>query len=270
MNGSAAEKGEHQNVARAARVIEALAGAHDLGMRLTDVAGATGFGAATVHRLLGGLTRHGFVDHDRQSNRYFIGLQMVAWAAAATERYGLAPFTDKSLDRLCAETADTVYFSLLSGNDSVCVDRREGLYPIKTLTLSVGDRRPLGVGAGSLALLAFQPDAIRAEIVETDRARRADYGIRDDFLLDAITRCRDVGYALNSGWLIPGMSGVGVPIRRSDGQAVAALSVAAVTSRLSDSRLDGVVAWLKAEAAQVESLAAKVLETPFARRGSNR
>lgn len=270
MTDAATDKGEHQNVARAARVIEALAGARDFGMRLTDVAEATGFGSATVHRLLGGLTRYGFVDHDRPSNRYYIGLQMVAWAAAATERYGLAPFTDKSLDRLCAETADTVYFSLLSGNDSVCVDRREGLYPIKTLTLSVGDRRPLGVGAGSLALLAFQPEALRGEILETDRARRETYGIRDDFLVGAIARCRETGFALNSGWLIPGMSGVGVPIRRSDGQAVAALSVAAVTSRLSDTRLDGVVAWLKTEAAEIETLAARVLDTPFARRGTNR
>lgn len=270
MAAATPDTGEHRNVARAARVIETLAGARELGMRLTDVAEATGFGTATVHRLLGGLTLHGFVDHDRQSNRYFLGLKMIGWAAAATERYGLAPFTDPSLDRLCAQTGDTVYFSLLSGTESVCVDRREGAYPIKTLTLSVGDRRPLGVGAGSLALLAFQPDAFRDEVIETERARRADYGIHDPFLHDAIARCRDTGFALNEGWLIPGMSGVGVPVRRANGQAVAALSVAALTPRLSDTRLDSIVGWLKAEATEIEARAADVLDTPLARRGPSR
>lgn len=268
MPAASPQKGEHQNVARAAQVMSALAGEHAQGMRLTDVAEATGLGTATVHRLLAGLVRHGFVD--QHGNRYFLGLQLIGWAAAATGRYGLAPFTDASLERLCVETGDTVYFSLISGLDSVCVDRREGTYPIKTLTLAVGDRRPLGVGAGSLALLAFQPEGARAAIVAEDGERRRKFGIADDFVTGAVARARASGYALNNGWLIPGMSGVAVPVRRADGHAVAALSVAAVTTRLEGERLETVVAALNREAAEIERLAAEVLETPFARRGPQR
>lgn len=268
MPTAAPEKGEHQNVARAARVMAALAGAHETGLRLTDVAEATGLGTATVHRLLAGLVRHGFVD--QHGNRYFLGLQLIGWAASASARYGLAPFADAGLERLCFVTGDTVYFSLIAGLDSVCVDRREGLYPIKTLTLAVGDRRPLGVGAGSLALLAFQPEAERQTILAEDGERRLKFGIRDDFLTAALERARADGFALNSGWLIPGMSGVAVPVRRADGRAMAAISVAAVTTRLSGDRLDDVVAMLKREAATIEANAAEVLETPFARRGAHR
>lgn len=270
MPATAAAKGEHQNAARAACVIDALAGARENGMRLTDVVEATGLGTATVHRLLAGLATHGFIDHDKAANRYFIGLQLVAWAAAATERYGLAPFVDRSLERLCGETGDTVYFSLLSGMDSVCVDRREGGYPIKTLTLSVGDHRPLGVGAGSLALLAFQLPAERQRILAADETRRLSYGIATDFLAEAIERSRACGYALNGGWLIPGMSAIGAPIRRGDGQAVAALSIAAITTRLSGERLEKIAASLTAEAAKIEELARDVLDTPLARRGPAR
>ena len=42
------EKGEHQNVARAAMVIDALAAAQAQGLRLTDVVARTGLGTATV------------------------------------------------------------------------------------------------------------------------------------------------------------------------------------------------------------------------------
>ena len=45
--------------------------------------------------------------------------------------------------------------SLPSGIESLCIDVEEGTYPIRANYLRVGSRRPLGVGAGSLALLAW-------------------------------------------------------------------------------------------------------------------
>lgn len=257
-------KGAHQNVARAARVMSALAAERAAGLRLTDVANSTGLGTATVHRLLAGLVRHGFVD--QHGGRYFVGLHLLGWAAAASGRYGLAPFADASLDRLCSETGDTVYFSLISGRDAVCVDRREGAYPIRTLALAVGDRRPLGVGAASLALLAFQSEATRAEILTEDGARRVALGIADDILADAVTRTRARGYAVFDAWATPGMIGIGVPVRQGGGAAVAALSTVSVAQRLSGERLEKVAAALLREAAEIERLAAKVLDTPTARR----
>ena len=56
------EKGEHQNVARAAMVIDALAAAQAQGLRLTDVVARTGLGTATVHRLLAASCRVGSLD----------------------------------------------------------------------------------------------------------------------------------------------------------------------------------------------------------------
>ena len=41
---------------------------------------------------------------------------------------------------------------------AVCVLREDGDYPLKTHVLLPGDRHPLGVGAGSLAILAALPD----------------------------------------------------------------------------------------------------------------
>lgn len=264
------EKGDHQNVARAALVIDVLSRSKERGMRLTDVVESTGLGTATIHRLLSGLVTYGFVDHDRASGRYFVGLRLVSWASVATERYGLAPFVDASLDRLARESEDTVYFSLMTSFDSICVDRREGDFPIKTLTLRIGDIRPLGIGAGSLALLAFQDDDFIAEVVKEDKERRKKFGITDKFLLETLDQTKRSGFALNDGKLISGMSGVAVPLRRGDGKAVAAISVAAITSRLTGERLNMIVNQLKSEALQIEGAAAMVLNTPFAKRHSRR
>ena len=259
-------KGEHQNIARVMAVLDILKASGTHGLRQTDIVEASGLGGAVVHRLLTGLVAHGLVDHNVETNRFFLGLKLVSLTAAALDRYGIARFADGPLDQLMRETEDTVYLSLISGDDSVCVDRREGSFPIRTLTLNVGDARPLGVGAGSMALLAFQDDGVRQDILERDLDRRQNYGIADDWLRDALDRTREAGFALNDGQIIQGMFAVGVPICRSNGTAVAALSVAAISDRLLDQRLSQVVMLLKSAAAAIEETGAEVLNSPIVKR----
>ncbi len=247
--------------------MRALAQAGERGLRQTDIVDHTGLGAAVIYRLLGGLTENGFVDFDKSNNRYFLGLELLSWAAASTERYGLAPYVDQSLARLSELTGDTVLFSLISGNHSVCVDRREGAYPFKTLTLNIGDHRPLGVGAGSLVILAFQTPEFQSGILKDGIESRVETGLRTNVTIDLLRSVKEKGYAINAGGLIDGMSGVAVPICKDDGTAVAAISIAAISSRLADERLDEIVGLIKQEASLVEDSAREVLNTPFVRRG---
>src|SRR5262249_7743888 len=80
-----------------------------------------------------------------------------------------------------------------------------GAFPIRTLSLNLGDRRPLGVGSGSLALLAFLSEADRHEVLDglsrqlTRYPRFTTTGIRR--LMDE-TRAR--GYSFVGGTILPG------------------------------------------------------------------
>lgn len=258
-----AEKGLHQNIGRATLVLGALAANPSEGMRLTDVVKATSLGKATVHRILGGLAANGLIDHDDDAGRYFISLKLISWAMAASDRFGLARQAQGALSRLSQRTQDAVYLSLRSGSESVCIDRREGAFPIKTLTLRVGDRRPLGIGAGSMAILAFLGDDEIERVILSQTAEQARYGIDEMTLRDMIGAARLLGYALNNERIIPGMSAVGVPIRRPDGSPFAALSVAAISSRLQQPRRDNIAAILKQEAEQIESILGPILGQPL-------
>ncbi|MBJ3778030.1 IclR family transcriptional regulator [Acuticoccus mangrovi] len=263
-------KGEHQNTARLVLVLETLMAASVDGLRLIDVVEASGLSVAVAHRLLAGMVAYGLVDQDAETNRYFLGLKLLSLTAGATERHGIARCAEGPLEQLAKETGDTIYLSLPSGDDSVCVDRREGSFPIRTLTLNLGDRRPLGVGGGSMALLAFQEDAFIADILARDRARRQSYGIDDAWLEAALKEARARGYTMNDGRLIQGMSGVGVPICRADGRAVAALSLAAIADRLGGERLAWVVGLLKQAAAKIEADASVIINSRIAKRGATK
>lgn len=230
------EKGEHQNVGRAALILDALANASRTGLRLTDIVSETGLGRTVVHRFLAGLVIHGLVDQDELSGRYFLGMKIVGWAAEAGNRYSLAQVSEPALRRLSDATQDSIYLMVRDRDEAVCVARQEGSYPIKTLTLKVGDRRPLGVGAGPLAILAYLQDEEIDRILHERRDERAPFGVDDVIVRELIVQAREAGYAAFQDLINEGMGAVAVPIRRKDGAPIASINVVAITSRMEPGR----------------------------------
>ncbi|WP_296763462.1 IclR family transcriptional regulator [Sediminimonas sp.] len=220
-------------------------------MRLADVTAVVDLGKATVHRLLGALTEVGFVEFDDGSKLYRLGYGLFSLAAAA-QQFSIVEQARPSLVRLAAATEDTVYLSVREGDQALCVDRCTGKFPIRTLTLDVGDRRPLGVGAGSLALLAFQPEGDIDRILRDDHAARQGFSGFDADGLRAMVRAtlRD-GYAFNGGRIVSAMAAVGVPVKDHDGRALAALSIAAIRERMGPARISELVGMLQQEAEEL-------------------
>lgn len=253
MEAKTVEKGLHQNIGRAAAVLSKLAAAPETGLRFADVVDATGLAKGAAHRVLAGLAAYGLVEKDETTGRFFLGIEMVSWAAAAANRFGLAERAAPELLRLCQSTEDTVYLLLRIGDEAVCIDRFEGAYPIKTLTMHVGDRRPLGVGAGPLALVAFLDDEERERVLAAEPNAGAPFNVDDDKRRRMVDASREVGYGLNDNQMMPGMSGVGVPIRREDGLPIAAVTVACVSARLESPRREEIVADLREVARKIEA-----------------
>lgn len=249
-----------QTIDRAVQVLEVVGAAAANGARMIDVAHATGLGRATSHRFLKALADQQLVEQDSDSGRYFLGMKLLILSNAASNRFGLARHAALALRRLAERTGDTIYLSTRLGDVAVCVDRVEGAYPIRTLTLKIGDRRPLGVGAGSMALLAFLPIEEVRRLVAASAAAIAAFGLDEAKLLSMVQTARRLGYAFNDGRFIPGMSAVGVPVCGKARIPIAAVSVAAITSRMSSSRRNSIVSWLKEEAATLETELGAVLD----------
>jgi DNA-binding IclR family transcriptional regulator len=238
-----------QSIERADAILRALAAGGGAGRRLVDVAAETGLQKSTAHRILNTLIATGLVEQDADSGLFHLGLRLFALGVAAANRYGLVELAGDALRRLAERTGDTVYLSVRSGAEAVCVDRVTGSYPIKTLTLHPGDRRPLGVGAGSLAMLAWLPDDEVRRVIEANAARLAQHVNFDEAtLLQLVATSRRDGYAFNDRMLIPGMSAIGVPILDTSDRPVAALSVAAIDGRMHRGRRTDIAGWLVGEA----------------------
>jgi DNA-binding IclR family transcriptional regulator len=255
-----------RTTARVMAIVDALAQAADEGLRLADVMRATGLNKTTAHRLLAGLVSTGMADQAPETGRFFVGIRLLGLAQAAKRRFRLAALIEPVLVRLSQQTQDTLSLVARSGDEAVCLDSREGSFPIKVLTLHAGDRRPLGIGAGSLALLAFLPDDEVDRILQQQVGQRADFPFDDIQIRQMIEAARRQGYAYNDVHVFRGMetithmAGVGVPITASDGTPVAALHLTAITQRFDQPRRDNIVALLRQEAAHIEQSFMPVLD----------
>ncbi len=233
---------------RGIRILRALATDSGQGVRLIDLAAAIGMTQATIHRLLRMLVDDGLVEQT-PSRRYRLSIEFFALAATAGNPEGLRDICRPSLLRLSSVLSDTTFLLVRSGFDAVCLDRCEGPFPIRTFTNDIGGRVPLGVGQAGLVLLGYLPPDEREEVIRFNVPRLLGLGAYDEvFLRTEIDRMLTIGYANCDAGLIPGMTGVAVPVFDRRGLAVGAISVGTLTDRLRGDRLPTVVQMLKAEA----------------------
>lgn len=245
-----------QAIERALLVLRVLASAGRRGMRVADVVGAAALPQSTVSRILASLLREGVVERDARTRKLYIGHLVHELALVARARYALPEAARQAMQGLAEQTQDTVYLSEPSGNEAVCTAREEGSFPIKALPLHVGIRRPLGVGAGGLAILSAMASDRAEEVLRVNEARYPAYGGLDlPWLREAIAATRRDGFATIAERATPGMTAVGVPIVGKAGEPIGAISIAAVSQRMAGERRAEVARLLRA---QCQAVAATV------------
>jgi len=240
------------SVPRVFSVIRALSAVPAEGGRVTQIARTVGLTQATTHRMLQALIAEGMAEQDERTKLYRLSVNFFALAATAGNPVDLRTLCRPVLLRLCASLGDSIFLLVRSGFDAVCLDRSEGPFPIRSFTGDIGGRIALGVGQGSLAILAFLPEAEREEVIRFNLSRVREYGVYDEvYMRTEIDRVRTLGYAGRNTGLLEGMAGVAVPICDREGRAVAALSVGTIADRLNADRMPTVVELLKREAAAI-------------------
>jgi DNA-binding IclR family transcriptional regulator len=111
----------------------------------------------------------------------------------------------------------------------------EGAAVIRAKPIEVGQRLPLGVGAGSAAILSTCADDEVQEILEEQDANFDLFpGGREEIphILERVKFARKHGYAMSAGTVAKGVSGVGVPVLPRQGLMQLAVSISAVTESM--------------------------------------
>lgn len=249
-----------QSVDRALRLLSLIGREPAGGLPLGEIVEESGLNKPTARRLLLALMRAGLVEQEAETRHYCLGEEAFVLGILAARRHGLLELAMGSLRRLSEITMDTSFLSIRRDNYSVCLHREEGTYPVRTHALQAGLQHPLGVGAGSLAMLAALPnEEVERIIAANERVIVSQYpGFPPDEIRDDLRLARERGFALNPGRLVASSWGVGAAFRYPDGRVAGALSLAAIDSRMQPARQLELAGHLATEVTRMERLLAEM------------
>ena len=236
-----------QVIARAAEMLRRLAAEPD-GLTLIELASAVGLPRSTAHRIVGALSREGFM-RAAPSGKLRIGSALIGIAVSSRRdlRHEAAPF----IERLSRELRETVDLAVLDGSEVLFIDQYTSRRTLRVVT-EIGGRFPLYCTASGKAILAALPPAEVERLVPRQLAPMSEHTITDRHILfEEIERVRATGLAFDHEELTVGIAAAAVAVRDSVG-TVAAISVILPAVRSHDS-WDQVGAALLRTKAQIQA-----------------
>ena len=237
-------------VEAALSILETLGTVHSLGV--TELARKLGLGKSSVYRLLATLVRCGYVEKTPQTDRYQLTYRLFAVGSPAADRFGLREAAHPVMERLAAETGETVNLGMLDGARVVNLHKVESRHMLR-MHMEVGGGVPAHATAlGKVLLAALEPSNLTQRLggQRLTRLTRRTIGDRAT-LRRMLARVREQGFALDDEECSLGLRCVAAPILDHRGAVVAALSISGPIQRLSHATLTGMAEDTRAAALEV-------------------
>ncbi len=237
-----------QSVDRALTILERLARSGEAGV--TEIANEIGVHKSTAFRLVATLEAHRLVEQTEERGKYRLGVGLLRLAGATTARLDLVQEARPVCRQLASDTGETVNIAVLSESSALYLDQVAGSSALQPHNW-VGQHIPLHATSNGKVLLSGlsrqQCDAVLSKLsaytpvtITTKSKLRAE-----------LEQVREQGYALAVDELEVGLTAAAAPIRNVHGDVVASMSVSGPTFRITEDRIDEVVAKLVEAADEV-------------------
>lgn len=203
--------------------------------RLSDLARAAGLDKVTAMRCLNSMAARGFIEQHPETRKYRLGTAFLHFARIRESSFPVAAVLQPILDALCEETGETTHACLFSGLAMSTIAIAE---PNRSTRVYVDPAQPLPVhaAASGLAYLSQKPeDFQRATLKRAGMARitgRTPVDVEDFLARLRLTRAR--GYAIADRTHEDDVTGIAAPVFGWQGEVIATLAAACVSSRLDD------------------------------------
>lgn len=219
-------------VARVGALLRGVGAFEPDGVSTTTLARHTGSTRPTVHRLMTALAEQGLVDRDQQTGAWHLGPELYLLGTSAAARYDISRHARTVVRHLAQETGESAFLSARRGDETVCLLREDGSFPLRSHVLHEGIRFPLGVASAGLAILShLAPHDLEAYLGRQDLSPQWGPEHAPDALRDRVAATRAAGYSTNPGLLVEGSWGMGAAVFDRSGSPGWALSLTGVDSR---------------------------------------
>jgi len=224
------KRGTIQSVDRSARILKALAaGPRRLGV--SELAERLGLSRPTVHGLLQTLQAHGFVEQDRDSDKYQLGAGLLQLGNSYLDLNELRSRSIVHAERLAERGDAAVRVGVMHGATVVVV--HHVFRPGTALQIpEVGAELPVHASALGKALLAFAPARVVDDLLAERPPKLTSRTLAPVALRRELADVRERGIAREKDEAVLGESSVAAAIFDHSGHAVGSIGVVGDTERL--------------------------------------
>jgi IclR family transcriptional regulator, KDG regulon repressor len=192
----------------------------------------------SVFRLLVTLASRNYVEQNRQTENYRLGLKNLQLGQTVINQLGLHRQARPVLEELLKKCNETCCVAVLKGAHIINIDAVEADQPVRIVP-RVGIMLPAHCTASGKVLLAALCDNDQLNrLALADAGQHGPQAVtRRPALLKQLATIERQGFALEDEELDAGVRGVAVPVRDYTGCVIGAMSITGPAMRFSDARM---------------------------------
>jgi IclR family KDG regulon transcriptional repressor len=231
-------------VERALTILEFIAskqGAVGVG----EIAEELGLAKSTTHRLLEALKNKQFVEQVETLEKYDIGIKAIEVGMSGLINWNIVDISAPYLKQLASDLNETSFLAVYDQGEIVYVYKAEGNQAVTT-NAQLGMRKNIHCTSLGKAIVSnFHIEEVERILTEKGMKKFTDRTITDkQTYFEELSKVRQQGYAMDDEEIEERLTCFAVPIFNYTGKAIAAISVAGPTDRMTAKR-EAVISALK-------------------------
>lgn len=234
-----------------------------------EISNEKGYSLSKTYRIIRTLMKYGFIEEEKGTARYSLGLNALQLGLLAQKKYSLASVAKPLMKELSILSKESVVLTAVNGTKAVCLENVESEEPIHSSTFQAGETVFLHAGASSKILMAYLPETEWDRIIEKEGLTQHTSNTITDVknLKEHLREIRRKGCTVSDREVHEDVRAAGAPILDSAGNLVAGLSIVGPIYRINKKKLSSLVKMVVEYAGKISSrIGCVYLEQPTDRR----
>jgi DNA-binding IclR family transcriptional regulator len=227
-----------KSLLKAMDIVDALAENGSAGIRKLST--ITGLPPSTIHRIASTLLERRYLNQDPVTKRYALSFRFLELGTKVQQQFNLSSIAKPHLERLMAETKESVNLAVRDGDSVVYLDHIRSHFAMLQLFTRPGARVPLyATGVGKMFLSQLSDSELDEYLKRTRRMPFTSRTlVKRDEILRELASIRVRGYAVDNEEMEEGVRCVAALVFDHQRQPIAAVSISGAAMRILPERFD--------------------------------
>ena len=233
------DEGSHSSLDNALRILNLFTMEQpELGVK--EAAAQIGVAASTAHRLMSTFKEDGILVKDNTSNRYRLGISILALGSIIQSETPLIKDSHQALKDLSLQTNETVLLGVIQNKEIIYIDNITSPNATAGYYSYQGQKFPIHSTGGGRLLLAYEKEEVIQDYLSC-LSETGDHIIYEKKLAHLFKDIRKKGYAFTVNEHFAGVSSVACLVRTKKGTCNAAIEVIGPNHRFNQNSLPKII-----------------------------